>query len=124
MTRVTGLPAALRAHSQGLYCLEAAVELLIGHATWLHRDDFLHHFVQAIPGPADRTPMAVVGWAESITGLARGQLPCSGSEARMLRIAASLAEGIPVDLRDALTELDSRNTELVCHAVTRATGHK
>ena len=42
----------------------------------------------------------------------------------MLRIAASLAGGIPVDLRDALTGLDTRNTELVRDAVTRATGHR
>ena len=42
----------------------------------------------------------------------------------MLRIAASLADGIRVDLRDALTELDARNTDLVRDAVTRATGHR
>ena len=42
----------------------------------------------------------------------------------MLRIAACLADGIPVDLRDALTGLDARNTELVRDAVTRATGHR
>jgi hypothetical protein len=59
-----------------------------------------------------------------ITGLDQGHLPCSGSERRMLRIAASLADGIPVDLRDALTGLDARNTDLVRDAVTRATGHK
>jgi hypothetical protein len=35
---------------------------------------------------------------------------------------ASLAEGIPVDLRDALTGLDGHNAELVCHAVKHATG--
>jgi hypothetical protein len=32
-----------------------------------------------------------------------GQLACSPSQSAMLRIAASLAEGIPVDLRDMLT---------------------
>ncbi|MER6076607.1 hypothetical protein ABT187_49810 [Streptomyces sp. NPDC001817] len=41
----------------------------------------------------------------------------------MLRIAASLGKGIPVDLREALTELDDVNTALVAQAVTRAAGH-
>ena len=31
----------------------------------------------------------------------------------MLRLAASLADGIPVDLRDALVGLDARNADLV-----------
>uniref|UniRef100_A0AAU1IC89 Uncharacterized protein n=2 Tax=unclassified Streptomyces TaxID=2593676 RepID=A0AAU1IC89_9ACTN len=41
----------------------------------------------------------------------------------MLRIAASIGEGVPVDLREALTELDTVNTALIANAVTRATGH-
>jgi hypothetical protein len=124
MTAAASLPAALRTHAQGLHCLQAAAELLIGHAVWLQREDFLRHFVHSIPGPAGGAPMAAINWPEAITGLAQGHLPCSGSERRMLRIAASLADGIPVDLRDALTGLDGRNTELVRDAVTRATGHR
>ena len=123
MTAV-GVPDALRAHAQGLRCLQAAAELLIGHAVWLQREDFLRHFVHTIPGPAGGTPTALIDWPEVITGLDQGHLPCSGSERRMLRIAASLADGIPVDLRDVLTGLDARNTDLVRDAVTRATGHK
>jgi hypothetical protein len=64
----------------------------------------------------DRGPRAVMA-------LDRGRLPCSGGEARMLRIAASLGEGIAVDLREALTELDAVNTGLVARAIIRATGH-
>jgi hypothetical protein len=55
--------------------------------------------------------------------LDRSRLPCSGSEARMLRIAASIGEGVPVDLREALTELNTVNTALVARAVARAAGH-
>jgi hypothetical protein len=52
MTDATSLPAALRAHARGPHCLEAAAELLIGHAAWLQHDDFLHHFVHSVPGNA------------------------------------------------------------------------
>jgi hypothetical protein len=124
MTGSADLTAALRAHAQGLHCLEAAVELLISHAAWLRRGDFLHHFVHTTPGPSNRTPIAAINWPEAIAALDRGKLPCSGAEGRMLRLAASLAAGIPVDLRDALTSLDSHNTELVSYTVKHATGHR
>ena len=41
----------------------------------------------------------------------------------MLRIAASMAEGIPVDLRDALGGLDATNSVLVAQALAHAAGH-
>lgn len=124
MTDTADLTAALRAHARGLNCLQAAIELLISHACWLQRDDFLHHFLHTAPGLTDGTPMAPIDWPEAIAALNRGQLSCSGGEGRMLRLAASLAEGIPVDLRDALTGLDSQNAELVSHAIKHTTGHR
>jgi hypothetical protein len=42
----------------------------------------------------------------------------------MLRLAASLAGGTPVNLRDALTGLDGRNVQLVINAVLHASGHR
>jgi hypothetical protein len=122
MTGTADLPTALRAHARGLDGSEAAIELLISNAYWLRRDDFLHHFVHTANGLIDGTPLAPIDWPEAIAALDRGQLPCSAGEARMLRLAASLAEGIPVDLRDALTGLDSHNADLVSHAVIQATG--
>jgi hypothetical protein len=41
----------------------------------------------------------------------------------ILRIAACLAEGIPIDLRDALTGLDEDNTALVTQSIARTSGH-
>ena len=35
----------------------------------------------------------------------------------MLRITASLADGIPLDLRDTLTGLDDRNIQLLVTAI-------
>jgi len=124
MTGSADLTAALRAHARGLHCLQAAVELLISHASWLRQSDFLHEFVHTVPGLIDGTPMAPIDWPEAIAALDRGRLPCSGGEDRMLRLAASLAVGIPVDLRAALTGLDSHNADLVAHAVKHATGHR
>jgi hypothetical protein len=48
------------------------------------------------------TPMAAIDWPTAITALDEGGLPASGGERRVLRLAASLADGIPVDLRDEL----------------------
>jgi 8-oxo-dGTP diphosphatase len=93
---------------------EAGTELLIRHATWLHRNDFLHRYLRHDHDTAD------VDWPSAISDLNTGQLTSSRSEARILRLAASLANGIPVDLRDALTGLDSRNIDLVSQAVLHA----
>lgn len=122
MTGATDINAALRAHSRGLHCLEAAAELLINHASWLQRDDFLRRFVHITSGLIDDTPTAAINWPEAVAALDQGQLPCSSGEARMLRLIASLADGIPVDLSDALTSLDASNAELVSHAVMHAAG--
>lgn len=40
----------------------------------------------------------------------------------MLRLAASLAGGIPVSLRDTLTGIDDHGIALVIQAVLRASG--
>lgn len=38
-----------------------------------------------------------------IAAIDNGDLPCRGGERRVLRLAASLSDGIPVDRRNALT---------------------
>lgn len=122
MTPPTDLAAALRAHAAGAYSLEAAADLLIAHATWLHRCDFTTPFINSSRGPCLDTELSYVDWEAAVTALATGNLPCSGSEGRMLRLAASLADGIPVDLRDALTGLDAGNIRLVAKAVLHVSG--
>lgn len=54
--------------------------------------------------------------------LEAGGLACSGSEAQLLCIAASLAAGVAVDLRRALSGLDERNAALVVAATAHAAG--
>ena len=125
MTRTPDhLHAALRAQVKGLYACEAATELLIMHASWLHKTDFINEFIHTGTGLISGIPMSAIDWPEAITALEAGRLPCSGGESRMLKIAASLAGGIPVNLRDALTGLDSANINLVASAVLHTGGQK
>ena len=93
MTPPAQLATALRHQAQGIYCCEAAAELLIAHGTWLHRTDFTTGFAVLSHGLTDGRPMATIDWAAAITALAAGHLPCSGGEQRMLRLIASIADG-------------------------------
>jgi hypothetical protein len=119
----SGLPDAVRAGAGGLYSLEAACELIIGTG-WLHRDDFCC-FVSTDTSITDGvTELAHIDWQAAITSRDTGLLPCSSGESRILRLAASIAAGIPVDLNDALTGLDQTRIALVVRAVHHANGQR
>jgi len=118
------LAAALRAHAAGLYPLEAGVDLLITSGTILHRHDFTSRFIGHHTSGSNDTAMAAIDWHAAITALNAGQLPCSGGERRILRLAASLAAGIPVDLHDAVTGLDAPNTHHLITAIEHASGKR
>lgn len=115
------LAQSLLASASGLYAAEAGTQLLIGDATWLGRSDFCERFVHRSDSASSE--MAFVDWSGAISALDAGELPCSGGEERMLRLAASLACGIAVDLRGALVGLDAANIELVSQALVHASGH-
>lgn len=100
---------------------EAAVELLIGHRSWLVRDDFLG-YVELCCGFRGEL-MAVIDWQAAWTALEDGHLPCSGGERQLLGVAASIAGGVPVDLCDVVTGLDAAGCVRVAHAVLVAGGH-
>jgi hypothetical protein len=120
MTSPSALAAALHAHARGLYCDEAAAELLIAQS-WLRRPDFASQFITVHPGIPDGQPMAVVDWAAAVAALGTS-MPSSEGEQRMLRITASMGGGIPVDLRDTLTGIDDQNVQLLLRAVRHASG--
>lgn len=121
----SGLAAALRACAAGLYPAEAGIALLIDHGTVLNRADFTSRFIQHGTSISDgTTQMAAIDWTAVITALDAGELPCSGGERRILRLAASLDGGIPVDLRDAITGLDEHNTSLLLAAIDHASGNR
>jgi hypothetical protein len=106
--------------AKGLLACEAAVELLIGHRWWLVRDDFLVHveFCRGFHGES----MAAIDWRAAWTALEDGHLPCSSGEGQILRVAASIAEGVPIDLCDAVTSLDAVNLNHVVQALMVAGG--
>ncbi len=119
----SGLASTVRAGAAGLYSLEAACELLIS-AGWLHRDGFTR-FVSTGTSLTDGvTELAHIDWQSVITSRDTGLLPCSSRENRILRLAASIAAGIPVDLNDALCGLDQASIGLVIRAIRHANGQR
>jgi hypothetical protein len=68
--------------------------------------------------------MAAVDFEAAARALEAGALPSSGGEGRVLRIAASIAGGVPVDLGEAVTGLDENNAVLAAAAVLHAAGHR
>ena len=118
------LSAALRASAAGLYPDEAGNELLISHGGFLSRSDFTG-FVDTFTSISDgTTPMAQISWDAAISALHNGQLPVCSGERRILQLAASIAAGFPVCLRDTIPGLDSRNLHLVITAIRHAAGQR
>ena len=119
------LTAALHACAAGLYPLEAGVALLAGHGTSLRRNAFTRCFITTGISISDGTTlMADIDWDAAITALHAGELPCSGGERRILELSSSLAGGIPVDLRDAVTGLDDGNIARLVTAILHAAGKR
>ena len=118
---VEHLAGALRAGAAGLYSLEAACDLVISTG-WLRRGDFTRFISTGTSLSDGVTEMAHIDWQAVITSRETGLLPCSSSENRVLRLAASIADGIPVSLSDTLPGIDRRNASLVVSAVAHAAG--
>ncbi len=116
----SSLPAALRACAAGICTHEAGVSLLIANRTFLSRDDFTSRFITRDTA----TGMAAIDWAAAIAALDAGEIPCSGGEQRILRLAASIADGIPVSLSDAITGLDPGNLSHLLAAIRHASGER
>jgi hypothetical protein len=106
--------SALRTWAKGAYPLEAGVELLIRTSGGRFAAD-----TQPWIQPGDNP-----GWwwvdADQLTDDNLGAL--SGAEARMLRIAASLLAGAPVNLYEAVPGLDRDHVQLVLAAIAHTSG--
>ena len=114
----------LAAGAAGMLAETAAVHLLAEHGTWLTQPSFTSRYIDITddsPGAPDGLA-AGIRWRAAITGLARQ--PASGSEKAVLRIAASIAAGIPVSLHDSLGSLDHATLRAVLRAIACAnSGH-
>lgn len=116
------LAAALTRQAQGGLCAEAAAIIIAGHRAWLDRDDFVASYLDTLPAATPTTTMAVIDWDAALTAIDTGTLTCSRSEEQILRIAASLAASVPVDLSDVLPGLDAHNIGVVLAAIAHAAG--
>ena len=117
------LAAAVRAWAKGWLPTEAAVELLISHRAWLEREDFLRVAVEVRWEPFRGREVAVVDFAAAADAV-QGVLPCSDGERQVLLVAASIAGGIPVDLREAALCMDAVNAARAARAICHAAGRR
>jgi hypothetical protein len=115
------LAAAIRAWAQGWLPAEAAAELLIGQRSWLLREDFLQVAVEFGWEVFRGRQVAAVDFAAAADAV-QGVLPCSDGERQVLLVAASIAAGIPVDLREAALCMDADNAARAARAVCHAAG--
>jgi len=120
--RPRDLAGTLIRHAAGLTCDAAAAELIAARHTWLARTDFMAGHIHA-GTRHDSHPCAWIDWESAVTALDGHRLSCTGSEAGILRIAASLGHpAIPVRLARVLGSLDHTSIALVTTAITRANG--
>ena len=121
--REPGLAGAVLAGAAGLYSLEAACDLVIGTG-WLHRDDF-SCFVSTVTRPPTASPNSPTSTGRLSSAAAMpDSFPAAAGRTGVLRLAASIAVGIPVDLNDALSGLDQSSIALVVRAVRHANGQR
>lgn len=119
---MTALETALRTAAAGILADEAAAGLLSGAGCFTRRADFTSRFTETAEDGG--VLLAWIDWDAVVAALDAGQLPSSSGERAVARIAASLAAGIPVDLRGTVTSLDSRNLALVTTAIRHAGGQQ
>jgi hypothetical protein len=113
--------ALLRA-AVGDYALEAAVLLLANSGHWLPRLHAAGLIMIALDDPVDGGPWAAVQWAELDPALRAGTIAGAGGQLRLLRAAASLADGQPIDLADLTAGLDRAELTLLLAALAHAAG--
>jgi hypothetical protein len=118
------LVEAARAWARGSYALEAAVELLIRHSVWLTHKEFRRYAIDYVTATYTRTPYAVIDWQAAHLALNRDCLPCTGTEAAILRIALSLADGLPVELGPTITGLGATSLTHILAAIAHASGNR
>ena len=73
----------------------------------------------AVPGPE----VAAIDFAAAADAV-QGVLPCSDGERQVLLVAASIAEGVPVDLREAALCVDAVNAARAAQAMCHASGRR
>ncbi|WP_049821206.1 hypothetical protein [Kineococcus radiotolerans] len=107
--------------------VSAAVELLRRSGDWLEVLDAEGFIAIGPPSPRNPEPhpRSVVRWADAVAALApEGRLTTRADfrrDPRLLRIAASLADGVPIDLAGVLGDLYGEKARLIVAAVSAST---
>lgn len=115
------LESALLRAAVGDYAAEAAVLLLADTDHWLPVLQAAGLVAIALDD-ADGGPWAAVQWGELDRALRTGLITGSGTQLRLLRAAASLADGQPVDLADLTAGVDRAGLTLLLAALAHAAG--
>lgn len=111
---MTEVHEAVRRWAKGPYSLEAGVELLIRDCDGRFADSG-QSWVQQRDNPGR--------WWIDVDQMIEGNFNAlSGGEVRLLRVAASLLDGPPVDLSRNLASLDREHCQLVLAAIAHASG--
>ena len=87
------------------------------------REDFLQVAVGVGWEPFRDQVVAAIDFAAAADAV-QGMLPCSDGERQVLLVAASIAGGIPVDLREAALCMDAVNAARAAQAVCHAAGRR
>jgi hypothetical protein len=124
------LQTALLRAAVGDYGTEAAILLLVNAGHWLTElaaadlitVDYDDDPTGPPTGQAAGIGWAQVTWTDLDTALRDGRIVGSAGQLRLLRAAASLAEGHPVALGDLAAGLDRDNLRLLLAAVAHAGG--
>jgi hypothetical protein len=112
--------ALLRA-ALGDYSDEAAILLLITSGHWLPQ--LQHAGLITLDGNVDGEGLwAHIAWPDLDGALRIGTITGRSSDHQVLRAAASIADGHPVDLGDLATGLDRHALTLVLAAIAHAAG--
>jgi len=117
------LESALLRAAVGDYALEAAVLLLAESGHWLPQLQAAGLIAIALDGDAaDGGPWAAIQWSDVDRAVRGGGIPGGSGQLRLLRAAASLADGQPVDLADLTAGVDRAELTLLLAAVAHAAG--
>ena len=117
------LETALLRAAVGDYALEAAVLLLADSGHWLPHLQAAGLITIALDGDAaDGGPWAAVQWSDLDRALRAGRIGGDPGQLRLLRAAAGLADGQPVDLADLTAGVDRAELTAVLAALAHAAG--
>jgi hypothetical protein len=115
------IETALVRGAVGDYADEAAVLLLINCGHWLPQLQAAD-LITIVPDIESDDLWAQIAWPQLEPMLLAGRIVGGSSEVRVLRAAASIAEGHPVDLGDLAAGLDRPSLTLLLAAIAHAAG--